>query len=124
MASVAANSSGCVFSWRNTVNNALVSFSPFAGGSIDPPENLTGAQRTNNFGLQYELCNQLQWGSSPSVGVAGYYVYRNGQKIGTLNSSTLSYKDHNQKSGLSTAYSITAFNGDGTESSEISITIN
>lgn len=90
--------------------------------SLESPSNLQGKQKKNDFGLQYELYNQLIWTPSPSTGVLGYNIYRNGQKIGTVNASTHRYKDHNRKKGVSYLYAITAFNSEG-ESSPVNIII-
>lgn len=92
-------------------------------GYLESPLNLQGKQKKNDFGLQYELYNQLIWTPSPSTEVVGYFIYRNGQKIGTVNASTYSYQDHNRKKGVSYLYAITAFNTACNESSPVSIII-
>ena len=91
---------------------------------IPPPENLTGVQKKNNFGLVYELVNFLKWGPSlsSSVDVAGYYVYRDGIKIATLNAATCHYADHKREKGITTVYTVTAFDANGnTNSSTVEI---
>lgn len=92
--------------------------------TIQPPTNLTVKQQKNDFGLLYERFNLLRWEASPTVGVDGYYVYRNGVKIATLNANTFKYEDHDRKKGVTTFYSVTAFDAQGNESSPISISIN
>jgi hypothetical protein len=82
-----------------------------------PPSNLNGGQEKNDFGLLYELYNELTWAPSPSLEVIGYFVYRDGKKIATVDASTHSYQDHNRKKGVSYMYAITAFNSSGGESS-------
>ncbi len=94
----------------------------FAISAVASPSNLSGHQKKNRFALQYELFNQLSWSASSSE-IVGYYVYRNGSKIATLNASTLTYTDHNRKKGGSTTYSVTAFDQVGTESPAISCVI-
>ena len=88
-----------------------------------PPQNLTGHQKKNDFGLVYERFNLLQWTASPSSAVAGYFVYRDGVKIATLDASTFKYRDHDRRKGVTTLYSVTAFNAVGNESASANITI-
>jgi hypothetical protein len=90
---------------------------------LQPPSNLQGKQKKNDFGLEYELYNQLTWTLSPSLEVIGYFVYRDGKKIATVNTSTHSYQDHNRKKRVSYIYAITAFNSSGSESSPVNIVI-
>lgn len=90
---------------------------------LEPPINLQGKQKKNDFGLVYELYNQLTWGASPSSDVAGYFIYRDGTKIAILDASTLIYKDHNRKKRVTYTYAITAFNSNGSESSPANIVI-
>lgn len=87
-----------------------------------PPQDLVGYQQKNPSGQI--LFNVLRWKASPSTTVAGYFVYRNGIKIASLDASTLKYKDRDIKKKEATLYSITAFNAKGKESSPISITMN
>lgn len=97
-------------------------FIAFVLSPIPSPTNLSGYQKKEDFGLEYELLNRLSWIASPSA--SGYYVYRNGVKIATLGASTLSYTDHNRKKKAPTVYSVTAFDQLGTESSAIICIIN
>jgi hypothetical protein len=90
---------------------------------LEPPSHLQGKQKKNDFGLEYELYNQLTWTPSPSIGTVGYFIYRNGKKIAMVDASTYRYKDHNRKKGVSYTYVITAFNSAGTESLPINIVI-
>lgn len=91
--------------------------------NLAPPSNLQGKQKQNNFGFVYELYNQLSWTASPSSEIAGYYIYRDGSKIATVNASTYTYQDHERKKGTSYSYAVTAFNTSGSESSPINIVI-
>jgi hypothetical protein len=59
--------------------------------------------------------------ASPSAAVAGYFVFRNGILIATLDASTLEYEDHNRKKGVATLYSVTSFNSAGDQSFPINI---
>lgn len=91
--------------------------------TLAPPANLQGSRKVNDFGLVYEYYNQLVWTPSPSEGVAGYFVYRDGVKIGTVNAATYSYQDHNRPKGVPFTYAITAFNSSGDESAPITMII-
>lgn len=99
-----------------------------AAGTFDPapssPSNLTGVQKTNDFGLVYELYNVLYWQASPQGSVVGYNIYRDGKKIASVDASTLTYQDHNRKRGSAYNYSVTSFDASGNESSPINFSIN
>lgn len=95
----------------------------FALSAVASPSNLSGDQKKDSFALEYELFNRLSWTASPSE-ISGYYVYRNGGKIATLSASTLTYSDHNREKGVTTTYSVTAFDQVGSESPAITCVIN
>lgn len=95
---------------------------PSSPSPSSSPTNLTGAQKKNDFGLLFELFNQLQWESS-STSVAGFNVYRNGALIASLGPSTFTYQDHNRKRGVTTTYSVTAVSSSGSESVPATISI-
>jgi DNA-binding beta-propeller fold protein YncE len=96
-------------------------FAAFAPRPSSQATNLTGHQEKNSFGIVYELFNLLKWTPTPQA--AGYFVYRNGEKIATLNSSTFKYEDHNRPKGVKTTYSVTSFDANGNESSPSTIEI-
>lgn len=75
-----------------------------------PPKDLKGFQKKNDFAVVREYYNSLKWKPGPSE-IEGYFVYRNGIKIATLDASTLNYTDHNRKKGKKTLYSVTSFVG-------------
>lgn len=91
--------------------------------TLEPPSHFKGKQWKNDFGLEYELYNQLKWTNSPSPEVAGYDIYRDGKKIATVDSSTTIYKDHHRKKGVSYEYTIIAFDTEGNKSSPVTIII-
>lgn len=105
------------------VGNSPKGVAIVARSASSSPRNLTGDQINNDFGLIYELVNELRWEPPLLENVAGYFVYRNGVKIATLNASTLEYADHNRAQGVPTLYSVTSFNTNGSESAPISIEI-
>ena len=120
----------------DTVTNAVTAevsntFTPFDDPvyiaitpPIFPPQNLTANQKKNDFGIVFELYNQLKWKAPfSSANVVGYYVYRNGTKIATLDDSTFEYQDHNRKKGEITLYSVTSFNANGDESTPVNVTV-
>ncbi len=90
---------------------------------LQPPTNLQGKQKKNNFGFAYELYNQLSWTPSSSSGVTGYFVYRDGERIATVDASTYVYKDHHRPRGVSSVYSLVAYDGSGTMSSSVTVTV-
>ena len=89
-----------------------------------PPQNLTGKQEKNDFGFEYELFNLLNWNTPQFYGFAGFFVYRNGNKIATLNRYARQYNDHSRIKGSSTTYSVTSFSPVGEESDPITVQIN
>jgi hypothetical protein len=113
--------STCMFSWVDLNQNVQASFSEI--NSIQPPSNLTGEQKKNDFGTCYEIFNALQWSLSPSPNVAGYYVYINGVKTATLGANATNYQNHNIQNGVITSYALTAFDSGGNESSSITISL-
>jgi len=92
-------------------------------GFLQPASNFKGEQQKNNFGLAYELYNQLTWTVSPSSDVTGYFIYRDGDKIATVDASTDSYQDHNRPKGVAFIYSLVAFDADGNMSESVTVTI-
>ena len=91
--------------------------------SIEPASNFQGKQKKNVFLLQYDLYNQLTWTLSPSPETTGYYLSRDGDQIATLSASTRSYQDHNRPRGVSSLYSLVAFDGNGNMSSPVTVTV-
>lgn len=104
------------------INPALAATTPASFSSLMPPTNLNGRQIKADFAVLYYLSNTLTWGPSPSGGVAGYNIYRNGLKIGSVTSSILTYIDNTAPKGINT-YAVRAFNSSGTESQPISIQV-
>jgi len=87
------------------------------------PNNLTGRQVKNVYLLQTDVVNVLNWQANPLDTAAGYNIYRNGMQIASVGSSTFTYQDHNRTKGVTTCYSVTAFNENGNESAPITVCI-
>lgn len=80
------------------------------------PMTVTGEQRSNNFGFQKELYNQINWTSSNLVGLAAYEVYRNNVLVSTVPASgNLEFTDHNQIPDVSVSYMIVPINSIGAQ---------
>lgn len=93
-------------------------------GFLEAATNFTGQQKKNNFGLVYELYNQLTWTPSTSEQAAGYFLYRDGQHIATvLSAATSTYQDHNRPRNVSFEYSLVTFDSDGNESPSVTVTV-
>lgn len=92
-------------------------------GYLEAPSNFQGTQKKNDFGLEYELYNQLTWTPSPSPEVTGYFMYRDGKQIAMVGSSTYTYEDHNRPRGVLAVYSLVGFDGNGNMSSPVTVTI-
>lgn len=103
-------------------NPTFVQFE-FLGFGPEAPTNLVGFQQINDFGTVYELYTTLQWEPSPSEGVVGYHIYRDTILIASVNAATASYQDHNQASGVATLYGVAAFDADGNESDQATVTV-
>lgn len=113
-----------IYTATDTTNNVVITEEAsvsFVEGPL-PPSRLNGKQKKNDFSVVYELFNLLQWGPSPTSGIEGYYIYRNGVKIAVVGASTFKFEDHNRKKGVTTHYSVTSFIGDN-ESTPINVII-
>ena len=87
------------------------------------PTNLTGKQKKNDFGVLYELFNELHWAAGTGS-VAGFNIYRNGVLIATVGPTTFKYKDHDRKKDVATTYKVTAVSSSGAESSAATVVVN
>ncbi|MBX7066514.1 MAG: YncE family protein [Parachlamydiales bacterium] len=93
------------------------------GPRLAAPTNLQGSQKKNDFGLVYEYFNLLTWDAAAGV-VSGYYIYRDGAKIATLDAASHEYRDHNREKGVATFYSVSSFNANGNESNSVDVLVN
>lgn len=74
-----------------------------------PPSNLSVNYEEQDYGVFVQYNNNLSWTASPSLGVIGYVIYRNGVYVKTVGKNTLSYLDFNRVNESGT-YSIYAYN--------------
>lgn len=91
--------------------------------NLEPASNFQGTQKKNSFGFVYELYNKLTWSPSSSNNVTGYYIYRGEEKIATVGASVRTYNDNNRPRGISSTYSLVAFDNDGNTSDSVTITV-
>ena len=99
-------------------------FIPLTPCSLQAPQHLTGIQKKNDSGLVVERFNHLTWSPNPSgLMASGYFVYRNGVKIATLPATTFSYEDHNRKKGVTTVYTVRAFDDAGNAGPSVAVTV-
>ena len=111
-----------------TIANSLIGPAPqfgiaFATPGPAFPGSLSGVQKKNDFGLFYEYYNVLSWTSPLNFPVAGYSVYRNGERIASLGPAALSYDDHDRPPGTAAAYTVTAFDSGGFESDPATVVV-
>ncbi len=100
------------------INQYGIAFTPST-----TPRNLIGVQKTNDFGLFFEIFNHLQWSDAPA-NIAGFYIYRDGVQIAVLGGFVREYDDHNIEPGVSHTYEVTAFDFTGTEDSPSTVVVN
>ncbi len=87
------------------------------------PTDLVGFQQRNDFGVIYELFNTLQWRSSNSSDVQGYYIYRNNILVATVDAATTCLQDHDRPCGIATLYGVAAFDREGHISDQVTVTV-
>ena len=88
-----------------------------------PPASISGFVIKNEFLTQTELIYVISWQASPSACAVGYQVFRNGDLIAFVPStSKLEYQDHNQDK-KTVVYSVKAVNSFGLISDAVSITL-
>jgi len=65
--------------------------------------------------------NQISWRKSPTAGVVGYKVFRNGKFV--EDTTSLSFTDFSIQTGKTYVYQIVAYDQDLHESSPVSVTV-
>lgn len=104
----------------NGTNTTIESVS--GTGIMDiPPSALSIVQNSTNYGVFTEYYNTVTWNASTDPNLAGYYIYRDGQFISHVNSSTLQYIDNNRQQMETVVYGVSALMNDGTQSAIISM---
>lgn len=106
---------GLITAWSNLVNFHDGYYSILPSSLPEPPVNGSGKRIKNRFALEIEWYNQLEWSASPSEGVSGYNIRRNGILIAS-DLDQLTYQDHNRPKVGVDLYVITSVDGDGNES--------
>ncbi len=107
--------------WMNYDGIATVQTAPGISTPISPPINLSVAQTSQSFGLFTEYMNTLSWDSSPDPSLAGFLVYRNGQKIGSGPGNMTTFVDPNQAQNGPVTYGISFFTSNGDQSAATSV---
>jgi YVTN family beta-propeller protein len=87
-------------------------------GVGQPAPVLQGKQLKNDFGLQYELFNLLQWQPSTTLNISGYHIYRDNRLIATVGPNTFQYRDHDIEKHTIHHYSVTSFSSTGNGTNE------
>jgi len=105
---VAAYDAAGNISYSSQVNVTTIS-------DITPPSVPSSLSVTVKSSSEIDITWQA---SSDNVGVAGYYVYRNGTRVATVSSSTTTYNDANLAAATSYLYNVAAYDAAGNVSSE------
>lgn len=104
----------------NGSNNSVVA-STGSKTLVLPPSNLSVVQNSNNFGVFTEYYNTISWQASTDPNVVGYLIFRNGIFIGQVTSDVLQFVDNNRVQNAPVTYSVTAVDGQETQSTTVSI---
>jgi hypothetical protein len=137
--SVEMDAAGDIFAlWTGPSGGFYPAFTTLGFAPIVPPSNGRGHRVKNRFALQSEYYNELEWSPSSSF-ISAYRVYRNGVLIAEIPASVLnpsnpvlvsemlsrdlSYRDHYQRKGVMTTYTITAVGVLNFESAPLTIVI-
>jgi hypothetical protein len=128
---ISTNYSGCYFSDWPSSDSITGPFSLQAShiscestptpSTIQSPQKLLVCQKQNRFLTQTEYYNVLTWTPASSSNIKGYKIYRNGQQIAFVNSTT--YCDHNQCPCMRTAYQVVAVDTKGNASSPLTFVL-
>lgn len=107
--------------WINngTINSVFASNA--TGTIVQPATGLTITPGVTNLGVFTENFYTFKWNASVSSSIAHYLVYRNGELIATLGSSTFQFKDDNRKLHEPGFYGVAAVNNEGMQSTTATI---
>lgn len=88
-----------------------------------PPTSISGCTKKDEFLTQTDLVHIISWTASPGLCVTGYQVFRNGEQIAFVPStSKLEYRDHNRKKKAD-VYCIKSVNSFGLVSDAVCVTV-
>jgi len=122
---VSLNSSGVAavaWGYHDGTSNYYVQASVGSISSgLSPPKNAQGKQLHNRLPFQTQYFNRISWAASPTSGVTGYRIFRDGKAIATV--SGLDYRDSAIVVGQTYTYGIAAVDSSGNLSSKISVII-
>ena len=108
-----------LYSTTSPKYNALLKFVSTTPPILDttPPSISTNLSATSNSSSAISLT----WSASTdNVGVQGYRIFRNGEQIGFVGSTTLSYGDIGLAASTTYAYSVNAYDAAGNQSAQSS----
>jgi hypothetical protein len=91
-------------------DSSIMTIQAATGGYDEPlpPSGLSVEQAETNYGLLTEVYNTLSWEASPTVGVAGYLIYRNGTYVDNVSVDQLVWVDFNRIADQSVSYGVQA----------------
>jgi fibronectin type 3 domain-containing protein len=95
--------------------NAVFDTTTITKGTTPAPSPPSGLTATPVGSTEIDL----SWTASPSAGVTGYRVRRDGGAAVTVNAPQTAYKDTGLAAGSTHSYTVTAVDGNGTESTPV-----
>jgi hypothetical protein len=107
-------------SYNGTYN--VINASTGSEALFPPPSNVSATQSVTDFEVYQDYNNTITWTASTGS-VFFYNIFRNGIYITLVDSSTLSFDDHNQVNGGTVTYGVAAFLSDGRQSDIITYTL-
>jgi hypothetical protein len=102
--------------------NATVVAASGTGTIFTPPSNLSVVQNVNDYFVFQQYYNTLSWQPSTNLNVTGYYLFRNGQSLGSVPANVTQFVDVNRSPSESVTYGVAAFSNDFSQSQMVSIT--
>ncbi len=92
-----------------------------------PPLMIVGNNCYDKFASQTDRVNIITWTPSADPTVVSYIIRRNGRLLDTIkatNRCSYTFYDHNRCNHTSYVYTVTAINGEGVESTPVTVTVN
>lgn len=114
---------GNIFVIWNQFNGTNHVIQAAQGVCLQPPSNFTAVAVLGASGTLSNAHSLLTWTASTSSDVAGYYIYRNGSHIATVDSTTTQYQDPIATKVEVINYSIVAYDNEGFVSARVLATI-